>query len=326
MSHTSRATGLAGKFPMTVTTPSQSADTDGSRRQKSFFPHPKVPTVRFVQQNGIAYEVLPWPHHALKLLFDVYRNWLLPPGLLRWIVKQSRSPLVAETLRRPGSWQAMNIVYANEPPVDVIDRMAVRYNAISMSSRNRRKLVTAKLAEIFSALSAESHISIVGVGAGPGLHVQDAIVRAGLKPAQVHAYLIDRDSDAFDYGRQCARARGLADSIHFVQGDARAIRRVLPSVSPQVVKIVGLLEYLTDAQASELLTTMFDVMTPGGRLLTHGMVDRFHTARFMARTFGLRHIYRTGEQVAQLLQSVGFQEIEVCDEPMKVFSVLLATR
>ena len=282
--------------------------------------------MRFVHENGIAYEVLPWPQHALKLLIDPYRNWLLPARLLQWIVKLSRSPLVAETLRRPGSWQAMQIVYANQRPVDLIDRMAVRYNTISMASRNRRKLVTAKLAEVLAEMSGESRLSVVGVGAGPGLHVQDAICRAGLQPTRVDAYLIDLDSDSFDYGRKYARERGLDGSVHFVQGDARQIRRVLPAVSPNVVKIVGLLEYLTDEQATELLAALFDVMAKGGRLLTHGMVDRFNTARFVARTFGLKHIHRTGDHVAQLLQSVGFREIETFEAPMKVYPVLLAKR
>jgi SAM-dependent methyltransferase len=282
--------------------------------------------VRFVTENGIAYEVLPWSQQALKLIVDPYRNWLLPARLLQWIVRKSRSPLVAETLRRPGSWQSMKIVYANETPVDAIDRMAVRYNTISMATRNRRKLVTAKLTEVFSSMAGESPISVVGVGAGPGLHVQDAICRAGLSPTQVDAYLIDRDSDAFEYGQQCARERGLVDSIHFVQGDAREIRQVLPAVSPNVVKIIGLLEYLTDAQATELLAAMFEVMAADGRLLTHGMVDRFNTARFVARTFGLRHVHRTGDHVAKLLRSVGFREIETFDEPMKIYSVLLAKR
>ena len=282
--------------------------------------------MRFVYENGIAYEVLPWTNHALKLLFDPYRNWLLPARLLKWIVRKSRSPLVAETLRRPGSWQSMKIVYANEPPVDAIDRMAVRYNTISMATRNRRKLVTAKLAEIFATMSAESHISVVGVGAGPGLHVQDAICRAGLKPTQVDAYLIDRDSDAFEYGQQCARERGLEQSVHFVQGDAREIRRVLPAVSPNIVKIVGLLEYLTDDQATELFSAMFEVMAENGRLLTHGMVDRFKAARFVARTFGLHHVHRTAEDVSKLLRSVGFREIETFEAPLRIYPVLIAKR
>lgn len=282
--------------------------------------------MRLVEVNGIEFEEFPPLQYAMKLLLDPFRNHLIPASWWRTLMGLSRSPLVAETLRRPGSWQAMQIVYANERPVDFIDRLAVRYNAISMASRNRRKLVTAKLTDVLATMSGQDHIAVVGVGAGPGLHVQDAIGRAKLQPTQVAAYLIDRDSEAFEYGRQCARERGLESAVHFVQGDARDIRRVLPSVSPDVVKIVGLLEYLTDEQVTELLSALHGVMAPAGRLLTHGMVDRFKTGPFVARTFGLRHVHRTGDHVAKLLRLVGFQTIEVFEAPMRVYPVLVASR
>jgi ubiquinone/menaquinone biosynthesis C-methylase UbiE len=169
-------------------------------------------------------------------------------------------------------------------------------------------------------------LSIIGVGAGPGLHVQEAIVQSGIDPRQVQAYLIDRDSDAFEYGRQCARDRGIENCVSFVQGDAREIRRVLPDVAPQIVKVVGLLEYLTDAQAVDLLRALREVMVSGGQILTHGIVDRYNTAPFVARTFGLKHVYRTANQVQDMLESVGFGSVEMCEEPLKIYPILVAKR
>src|SRR5207253_1774052 len=112
-------------------------------------------------------------------------------------------------------------------------------------------------------------------GAGPGRHVQSAIVDSRIEPARVSAYLIDLDDDAFGYGRALSERLGIAQSVHFLRGDARRIRECLPDVSADIVKLVGLAEYLSDAQLSELLAALREVMAPGASLLTHGLVD-FH--------------------------------------------------
>lgn len=280
--------------------------------------------MKFVEIDGLQFEVMPVAQRVIKTVVDPLRNRLLPASMLKRMANRSQSPLIQESLIRPGGWRSMNIVYENRRPVDWMDRMAVRYNPISMASRNRRKLVTAKLTELLKALQDEPKIQLLGIGAGPGLHLQDSVVRAGLPPEKVRISLIDLDSDAFEFGSLCAKERGLQDSVEFVQGDAREIRRVLPDVSPHVVKIVGLLEYLTDEQALQLLNAMRDVVRPDGRLLTHGLVDRYNAAPFLARTFGLKHFHRTEHDVQSLLNSAGFATVSVHHTPMQIYPVLIA--
>lgn len=280
--------------------------------------------MKFVEVDGLQFEVLPTVQAMLKTVIDPLRNRLLPASMLKRMASRSQSPLIQESLVRPGGWRSMNIVYENRRPVDWMDRMAVRYNPISMATRNRRKLVTAKLTEVLKTLTGESSIQLLGIGAGPGLHLQDAAVRAGIPPQKLRIFLIDRDSDAFEFGRQCATERGLARCVEFVQGDAREIRKNLPHVSPNVVKIVGLLEYLNDEQAVQLLSAMREVIQPNGRLLTHGLVDRYNAGPFLARTFGLSHVQRTADDVRALLKSVGFETLNVFETPMQIYPVLLA--
>lgn len=282
--------------------------------------------MQFVEIDGIQYEVLPWKQRVVQSIVNPWRNVLLPASFWRYVMRRSRSPLIAESFRRPGGWQSMRIVYENETPKGIQDRMAVRYNPISMASRNRRKLVISLLTDLINRRADSEKLDILGVGAGPGLHVQEAICKSNARRKNVHAYLIDRDSDAFEYGRTCAAERGIQDCVSYVQGDARDIRRVLPDVSPQLVKLIGLLEYLTDEQAVDLLRAIHAIMAPGGQILTHGIVDRFHSAKFLQRTFGLHHIYRTGSEVKAILDAAGFRTDLECEEPMKVYPILSATR
>ncbi len=76
----------------------------------------------------------------------------------------------------------------------------------------------------------------------------------------------------------------------------------------------------------DLLRVLHEKMPTGGQILTDGIVDRFHTARSLRLTFGLHHIYRTGQQVQRMLESVGFHMDRKYEEPFGIYPILIATR
>ena len=278
--------------------------------------------MRFVEVDGIQYELFPRGVLLAKLLMDPLRNSLLPTGLLRWLMRRSESRLIAESLVRPGGWRSMEILYENAPPIDFFDKMAVRYNAISMAARNRRKYVTHRLSSLVNHFAAAGPVSILGVGAGPGLQVQDAVVSSGVDRAQISIHLIDLDSDSFEYGAEQARQHGLTDNVTFVKGDAKVIRRYLPDIRPQIAKMVGIVEYLTDDQLAELLTSVREIMVEGGALVTHGLVDYHNAGPFLARVFNLSHQQRTEQQILRILSDCGFRDSECFVEPMNVYPIV----
>jgi SAM-dependent methyltransferase len=263
---------------------------------------------------------------AAYLLGNPWKNFLIPSGWLRNRLRRSRSPLLAESFRRPGGWRSMEIIYRNAEPVDWFDRQALRDNPISMAARNRRQIVTRKIAGLINRCGKESAVTIVGVGAGPGRHVQTAIVNSGIHPAQVSAYLIDLDDDAFEYGRALAARLEISRCVQFIQGDARRIRETLPAVTASIVKVIGLAEYLTDAQFVELLRALRAILVPGGSLVTHGLADVHGTGPFLARMFNLRHVQRSGRQMESLLKSAGFRVAECVLEPVGVYPIITAER
>ena len=260
----------------------------------------------------------------LYLMTAPYKNFLVPSSWLLWLMRRSKSPLVADALVCPGSWRSMEITYRNDEPVDWVDRAALRTNPIAMAARNRRAIVTARLSALIARYGETAPVTVLGVGAGPGRHVQTAIVDSGIDPARVTAYLIDRDDDAFDYGRALAARLEIASCVHFIKGDALRIRETLPDVAAQVVKVVGLAEYLNDNELVALLGALRDVMTPDGSLVTHGLVDVYRTARFLARVFNLRHHQRNAQQMTTLLEAAGFRTIDCVIEPMGIHPIITA--
>ena len=190
----------------------------------------------------------------------------------------------------------MEILYRKDVPVDLLDRQAILDNPISRASRNRLQTVTQILIDLIQARQSDGPVVLMGVGAGPGRHVQTAISRLQLSADEVHAHLIDLDDDAFEYGQQLAEQLGISDCISFLQGDALEIQMVLPDVKPNIVKLIGLIEYLNDQQLHELLSALHTIIAPGGNLVTHGILDPWHGAPSLKRT----SIYSTSDAPAMM--------------------------
>lgn len=285
-----------------------------------------APPLRFAGDATAPLEAPTVQQRAGYLITNPWRNYLLPVTVLQGLMDRSNSPLIAEGQIRPGGWRSMEIMYRNDEPVDWPDRQALRDNPLSMASRNRRRMITRKLATLIADYAARAPVVVLGVGAGPGRHVQTALADSGVDPARVNAWLIDRDDDAFEYGRSLAAGLGIADSIHFLKGDACRIRAVLPDVSPQIVKVVGLAEYLSDVQLVELLRALRNAMAPGGTLVTHGLVDAYGTGRFLARVWNLQHKRRTARTMTRLIESTGLRVTDCVMEPSGIYPILTAVR
>jgi SAM-dependent methyltransferase len=269
------------------------------------------------------------PSHLMRAGFQLVsplKNFLLPAGWLQRRLRRSGSPLIAESFVRPGGWRSMEIAYRNDDPVDWFDRQALRHTPACMASRNRLKMITARLASLIARFARAGDVAVLGVGAGPGRHVQTAIVDSGVAPERVMAWLIDRDDDAFTYGRALAARLEISRSVRFLKGDARRIRESLPDVSAQIVKVVGLAEYLSDAQLMELFIALRQVLAPQGTLITHGFVDAHRNGPFLARVFNLRHIERDEKKMTAILKAAGFQVDECVVEPVGVYPIITARR
>lgn len=273
----------------------------------------------------MSYETLsPWIIAANRVL-NPFRNYLIPATILRALLGRSQSPLIRETLRAPGAWPAMEIIYDNASPVSYLDRLALRSNPLTIATRNRKRYVVSELTNWIRSASAHGPVTILGVGAGPGRHVQEAIVRSNVAASQIRAILVDRDPSAFELGKRLAREYGIDDAVQFVQGDARDIQHILPGTRFNIVKLIGLIEYLDDRDTYELFSAVRKVMLPQGRLLTHGIADPLSMARFFERVFGLRHYRRSGNEVEALLRRAGFESIEQTSLPLNVFPMMSAT-
>jgi ubiquinone/menaquinone biosynthesis C-methylase UbiE len=244
----------------------------------------------------------------------------LPSGLLKALLRFGSSELAAANWADPGGWRSMVISYDGRCG-QVADKLLVRAGTIPMALRNRKRLGARLLVRLFEDFDHEPVYALC-LGAGPGQIITEAMTQT---PKAVSATLVDRSADAFAYGRRRAEGLGLADRVRFVQGDVRDVKDLLDH-RPDVVKMLGICEYLTDEQIADILRAVAEVCHPGTALVLNSLSRRHGTDRFFRRVFGLRMIHRTPRQLQALAAGGGFGRFAAFPEPLGVYHVIVGRK
>jgi hypothetical protein len=243
-----------------------------------------------------------------------------PPGLLRWLLRVTRSELAAANWADPGGWRSMVISY-NGRCHQWADKLLVGMGAVPMALRNRRRLAARVLAGLIDACP-HSPPEVLCVGAGPGMVIFDALSQAR---TAARATLVDLNDDAHEYARQLARQRGLDDRVRFVTGDVRQLAGRLNG-RVDIVKMLGICEYLPDEQLVSTARALADAMPTGGTVLFNSLSVRHGTDRFFRKVFGLHMIHRPVDALCQLMRQSGFGGFESLPEPLGVYHVVTASK
>ena len=269
---------------------------------------------------GVTFETLTGLRRLIKrMLVNPLANHL-PAGMVRGLLRFGKSELANANWSDPGGWKSMVICYAAAPTY-LADRILVAGGSMPMALRNRRRLAARLLAELIDSAAA-SPVHVLCLGAGPGQIIVDALRQAR---ADSHATLVDLSSDAFDYGRSLALRSGLGGRLRFIQSDVCHLRQYLRQ-TPHVVKMVGICEYLDDAQVAEITRAVAEVMPSGASFVTNSLSAAHGTDRFFRRVFGLHMIHRSPEQLTRLMQPAGLTDFRVHPEPLGVYHVIVARK
>ncbi|MCK4601848.1 MAG: class I SAM-dependent methyltransferase family protein, partial [Phycisphaerae bacterium] len=220
----------------------------------------------------------------------------------------------------PGGWRSMVISYDGQPK-QIVDRILVGAGAVPMALRNRRLLGGRLLTRLIEKCDHEP-VHVLCLGAGPGRIIIDALSQAR---RDAYATLVDLNPDAFDYGRQLASQAGLSEKVSFHEGDVRDVKDHL-SRPVDLVKMLGICEYLGDAQIVDIVGTLAEVMPAGASIVFNSLSKKHGTDRFFRRVFALNMIHRSPPQLQELIRAAGFGDFVSIPEPMGVYHVIVALR
>ena len=278
--------------------------------------------MKYVTVNGVKLEHMPRLNRAVKaVLVDPLANFLVPRSVIRWMVKRSGSELLNHTLAAPGGWRSMVVAYEDRPPTGYVDRIVCNYGILPMGLRNRRRLVGHMLGRMLGATSGR--VNIVSIGAGVGSNILEPISRA--ENPQIYAYCIDLAHEAFEHGRRACEKYGICERVTYIQGDANHVERLI-DVRPDIVTLLGLIEYLSDEQVTRILNSMYKAMDAGGQVLVNSLASAGGVERFLRTVFDLHLSYRSEGRVRELLSQCGFRVERAEREPTGIYSMIQASK
>jgi SAM-dependent methyltransferase len=242
------------------------------------------------------------------------------------------SDLAREGLDHSGSHRFADHIYRNQPSgrgaagrwldARLLGLPAVRsFRSRYLAARDE---VAAFILERWRPDSAP--IRVLSVPCGIPRELTDAadIVRArlGTLPSQVEFHGLDLDAGVLDEARAFAATRGLS-AFHTHHGDA-LVRSAYPD-SAGCITCTGLAEFLDDDELAELYAVCWDVLEPGGRLITSGMQPRL-LSDYLLRLAEIRTHYRGPAELERTARQARFGDVRTRTDAIGLQTILIGTK
>lgn len=224
------------------------------------------------------------------------------------------SDLARESLKQPGSWQCLEIVYQNEPQT-LLDYFFLNSRS-ACGARNRLRVLNEEICKcILQRARVRNPVRLMSFGAGLGHEVLGCIEKLGDSVA-VEATCVDREIDAIEQGRLLAAQKGF--NVNYIQGNVLRMNSIIDKYDIGVMS--GLIDYFDFETAVSVLRMVKGQLVQGGTLFIANM-RRHKLASTMSVLGNWNLVYREPEEVESILVESRYEEIEVLLEPEKIFCI-----
>jgi len=194
--------------------------------------------------------------------------------------------------------------------------------------RNRLKIVKRELSLAIQAVSqtnADDCIRILSLAAGAAQGVIETAAQLKQRGIRCEVLLVDSDPAALRYALKLAGEHGVADSVTVREGNVLFFEREIGEFRPDIIEMIGLIDYLRDKILISLLKKIKRHLKTGGIFLT-GHIHPNPESYFIRHAVNWDMIYRTQEQLEDLLVDGGFLGAKLYTEPHGIHSVAVVSK
>jgi len=235
--------------------------------------------------------------------------------------------------RNVTTWKALEVMYAfPERQVRGKTNLSGKlwWNLLdnAKSIRNRLFLVKNELAKVIQKLANQKEsIRILSIGSGSARSVLETIASFNGTSRRVEALLIDIDPSAIEFSKNLARQLKINGCTARLTGNFFRLERDAAEFNPDIIELVGLLDYLTDKQAIVLLGKIHRILAIKGYVITGNITPNIE-APFVTKGINWPMIYRTPEELRNLLVKAGFstKNVRIEQEPLGIHMVAIAQK
>jgi chemotaxis methyl-accepting protein methylase len=174
-------------------------------------------------------------------------------------------------------WRALDVVYNFASGVGhtrlrrVIDDFWLRIRN-AQAVRNRLKIAKSKLREAILSVAAtrqdDDPIRILSLASGSAQGVIETLAEFRNLGLDIEVLLVDQDTSALAHARRLAREHNVEDKVITREGDVIFFDRVSRGYKPDIIEMLGLMDYLRTSLAVKLVRKIYSALNAGGRFLT----------------------------------------------------------
>jgi hypothetical protein len=208
--------------------------------------------------------------------------------------------------------------YESADAHDILDHFWLS-NCNAQAVRNRKKLAKSLLEhEIRKQASNSNAVRILSLASGSAQAVIESVAETK-NEAMTKVMLVDIDPAALSIATAMAHRYGIADRLQTRQTSIGRVSRIGHEFEPDIVEMIGFLDYLSDAKAEKYFDRIFGVLESGGSFLTCNIHHNFEMP-FIHFVADWPMIYRRPERILRLLKEAGFKA-RVAKEPHEIHGI-----
>lgn len=236
-------------------------------------------------------------------------------------------------------WRALEIIYnfETERSKDPLAKFWVNMRN-AQAVRNRFRFAKFLLRRTFIEQarktdkgSASNPLLLLSLAAGSAQAVLETVseIRDD-SDLHVNVVLIDSDTTVHSMIRKRIKNLGLTGRVQFVVGSAFKFSEVVRELPPpDIVEMLGLLDYLNDKLAARLCRNIYRNVSQGGSFLTchiHPNPEQ----DFLRYVINWGHkpymYYRTVNDLKRIVEDAGFQSIQMYTEPHGIHTIAVCIK
>jgi len=227
------------------------------------------------------------------------------------------------------TWRAMDIVYNHPYPQRWTFRGAIDefywFGLNCQGLRNRLKLIKDELRKAVIEVNNGGEIKLISLACGSAESVIEIMAEFKAKGKIINALLIDIDEEALKRAQKIAEHYGLEKQIEVRKGSTYDIIEIAKNFKPQIVEMMGFLDYIKQEDAISLVAKIREALEPNGFLITCNICPNIEQ-HFLKWVINWPMVYRTPEDFNDVAHKAGFKDYRLIYEPLKVHGLLVAKK
>jgi len=268
----------------------------------------------------------------LALWVALKKNILGPELKVNTFWFDGSSPICQAMKENAKKWRALDIAYnykfrEGDGFTTKITNFWLRIRN-AQAVRNRLKLVKKELREEvnhFSHGGDEARLLSIACGSAQG--VIEVMSEFKQKGASMKAIFLDRDPSAIEYSKRMAQKAGIINQITFVNRSVRDLEEAVNKFKPNIIEMVGFLEYRPKEKAIKLIKKIHQLLAPGGVALISNIRPNLESW-FLSQVLNWPMIYRSPRKLSEVIIKGEFnsQSCKIIYEPLKIHGIAICKK